>query len=718
MGISGTKGSLGIGLQRTKGNPAATIYHAPARVIGVGMTQNARTLGGEVSGKMWSHKSWKSGVSIDGDFEFTPRANTLGYLLRAFAGTASAVSVGDGAYRHTFQEATDTSHLPWVTLVKNISDVWAEQYLDTRVGSLRLDIPAAGVMTAAIDFAGCTPSETTVPTETWDDSPIFETTIGHVNLGGTSVGLNRVQLEFVNELTRDEQPVGSYYRDDLTLLRRSCRVMCDVTISDATIYRQVYNDGTVNWSPAVYSAELEVQLESSKYVVGSTRAKLRIVIPNVDFLTKPIVLNPAQGTIRATLTAELTLSGSSLPFYIELTNSTEKYQLTPEMLFQASLDGDLSYTTTGDVSSSLTGTGAVPYITGPFNGVQGVRIELTKDNLSTNPSLETNLNNWGNGGGHNAARAAGGQSGSWCYQATTTGPSIVINLPFSGTPVTQGQTYYLTFYHRGTGTAIGKQDRIMLYENPSAANTSNYFTYTANWTRHTIGRTIANAGQTLLCQIYNPANPYAVGEVVQFDAHQLELAAYASSYLDGSLGAGYSWSGTAHASTSTRAGGVISVPGGSWLDPARGAIFGWVAGQTTFTNLSNVLQIANADGSKIMAVRRHTGAGATRLGFYSDSAWALGSAAGAIGTAGAWKSLYFAWEPGAQYLSIDNETVVQTALADLGITSPTLYLGAAHDNTLQGNLALAEFTAYPEPLTVTQRTWLHSLGRAPVWEEF
>jgi hypothetical protein len=36
------------------------------------------------------------------------------------------------------------------------------------------------------------------------------------------------------------------------------------------------------------------------------------------------------------------------------------------------------------------------------------------------------------------------------------------------------------------------------------------------------------------------------------DALQVEEKGYATTYCDGSLGVGYSWSGTAHASTSTR----------------------------------------------------------------------------------------------------------------------------------------------------------------------
>lgn len=49
------------------------------------------------------------------------------------------------------------------------------------------------------------------------------------------------------------------------------------------------------------------------------------------------------------------------------------------------------------------------------------------------------------------------------------------------------------------------------------------------------------------------------GRLIYATAFQLEQKSYATSYADGSLGTGYSWSGTAHASTSARTAGAIAV---------------------------------------------------------------------------------------------------------------------------------------------------------------
>jgi len=72
--------------------------------------------------------------------------------------------------------------------------------------------------------------------------------------------------------------------------------------------------------------------------------------------------------------------------------------------------------------------------------------------------------------------------------------------------------------------------------------------------------------------------PGGTAESIDVDAFQCEKNAHPTSYTDGSLGTGYGWSGTAHASTSTRAGALVQaatacVPahaGGTaaWFTPA------------------------------------------------------------------------------------------------------------------------------------------------------
>jgi len=55
------------------------------------------------------------------------------------------------------------------------------------------------------------------------------------------------------------------------------------------------------------------------------------------------------------------------------------------------------------------------------------------------------------------------------------------------------------------------------------------------------------------------------------DCLQLEEKAYATSYCDGSIGTGYAWSGTAHASSSTRTKMTVTTDNANRINVTRGA---------------------------------------------------------------------------------------------------------------------------------------------------
>lgn len=62
------------------------------------------------------------------------------------------------------------------------------------------------------------------------------------------------------------------------------------------------------------------------------------------------------------------------------------------------------------------------------------------------------------------------------------------------------------------------------------------------------------------------------GDTLYLAGAQLEAKPYPTPYCDGSLGAGHAWTGTAHASASTRAAGVVTTPASSHITPYRGAL--------------------------------------------------------------------------------------------------------------------------------------------------
>lgn len=332
MSVSAAKGSFGIGLQTNRGTAAGTINYIKASSVNVNMDQQANPLGAEVGGSMWASGSFKTGVSVGGDAAFNVRADSIGWLLKAFSGSASASGPAAGVYSHSFFENDDPGFIPYVTLVKNISDMWTEQFVDCRVDTLRLDVPAAGIVTATVGFVGIMPKQIDNPVEVFDNSPLFETCVGEVSFNNDSTfKTTRVSFDFSNNLSRDERIVGSYYLDDVTMVRRTCRITCDTFLKDPTWYRQVYRFGDsangAAFNPRVFSAALDVVIETARPVAGTATGKIRIHIPNMDYLAFPVSL-AGNDILRVSLSAEVTITGSDRAFFIEVDNGLASYPTT------------------------------------------------------------------------------------------------------------------------------------------------------------------------------------------------------------------------------------------------------------------------------------------------------------------------------------------------------------------------------------------------------
>ena len=79
---------------------------------------------------------------------------------------------------------------------------------------------------------------------------------------------------------------------------------------------------------------------------------------------------------------------------------------------------------------------------------------------------------------------------------------------------------------------------------------SEWTTYKDGWHRYTYTRTLGAGATTAGMGVRVGLNASQGSFLV--DAFQVENKSYATPYADGSLGNGHSWSGTAHASTSSR----------------------------------------------------------------------------------------------------------------------------------------------------------------------
>lgn len=327
-------GALGLARQSAKDVLATPLVYVPATSISLEPQQNTQTLPPEVGGSYFLRGSYKASVTGAGDIGLVVRPNSFGQFLMGLCGqdTATGVSGQSGAYSHVFTPFTPAAgvDLPWFSYVKDISKLKAIQFLNTKVRSLRLDIPKASITTAQIGVLATTPSFVTpasLGTETFDTTPPFQTVQATIsltpegsgsNISANSIKMERFSLNLANNLSEDEFSVGSPYLDDVTLLQKTATVDMDVIIRDTALHDAVYSNGSAapsTWDPTVYRGALTITLTSGVNVPTTTQPySLQAQFPGLDFLMMPISLSGAD-LVRATLSTQVTLGTSGTDRY-------------------------------------------------------------------------------------------------------------------------------------------------------------------------------------------------------------------------------------------------------------------------------------------------------------------------------------------------------------------------------------------------------------------
>lgn len=174
-------------------------------------------------------------------------------------------------------------------------------------------------------------------------------------------------------------------------------------------------------------------------------------------------------------------------------------------------------------------------------------------NLVTNPSVERDTTGWAAIDGAIARSALHSAFGLYSLAVTpTSNPNDGVRGP--GFAAMSGGTYTFSVYVRGVA---GVPYRIFM-RNAGATHTSapTAFVGDGAWHRHTNSYT-AEATETLYVYVTKASS--ASTETFYVDAAQVEAKPYATTYCDGSLDApigfissGCTWTGVAHASTSSR----------------------------------------------------------------------------------------------------------------------------------------------------------------------
>lgn len=319
--------------------------------------------------------------------------------------------------------------------------------------------------------------------------------------------------------------------------------------------------------------------------------------------------------------------------------------------------------------------GGVIYRPGKFG--KAVQVAPATTNLLVNPSFEINTTEWATDypAATTLTRTAGALYGDYYLAVTATGTG---NFYSPAVTVTNSTAYAVSFWYR-TPSAI------MVHAH-EYGNSTNYGTATlptaTTWTRYTILMTTPASSSTMIRLIFSNLG---AGESIDIDGVQVEQKNYASPYCDGSLGTGHSWSGMAHASTSSRTGATLQYANAGGLSVQAGTIQMWVW-----------LDSYNASGGGLFG----SGANAEFDAYISSSGDVVFRTDGnsrSTGTValGSWTHLTFTWDAAANskkiYLNgVESTSTTYAATATLG---STLYVGsiAVGGNGLALNGLIDEF---------------------------
>ena len=224
------------------------------------------------------------------------------------------------------------------------------------------------------------------------------------------------------------------------------------------------------------------------------------------------------------------------------------------------------------------GAGGVIYRPGKF-GTKAAQFGGATANYVSNPSFETGTTGWSAWASATLDQTtADAYVGSYAMRITHVASSTSGALATYTTAVAGSYTasVYLRSYQSGD---IGYNCSILMrfnYTDASTEDTSYNHTITGEWER--ISVTATTNGAKTLSSIYVYLRDLLSGgsHYTLIDAVQLENNSYASAYCDGSLGTGHSWSGTAHASTSTRTAAQLTYPTSGNIHDEVGTFMAWV----------------------------------------------------------------------------------------------------------------------------------------------
>jgi hypothetical protein len=466
--------------------------------------------------------------------------------------------------------------------------------------------------------------------------------------------------------------------------------------------------GVANTGATGLSVEANAVRLTSSSDVGTTPAAAILASTAAGALT--LASLTAKGNIDVTSGGDLTVGSNIL--FVDASQSNVGINCSPDPQFDLDVNGNLRATyIIGKHAIQLKGVlllshfdGKAPYetnysgeptghmgqVASPTGGVifrpgkfyKALQVAAAATNVISNPSFETNTTGWSAILSASIARTnEGAVIGSYCAGVTTAG-SNTGGVTFAYTTSTGGAWTASVYLKAYTAADVGDNVSVRIrfnYTDVTSADTAVNHALTSDWTRVSVSATANGAKTVSSIEVHVRDLLSQSAHQWLMDAVQLEVGAIASPYCDGTLGgytaggvpdgSGHAWSGTAHASTSSRTAGSLTYPTAGNLLPNVGTVMAWVNPSYLHpTDNQTVFRATGTTAGHIMLRLNSVGK--------PQAYWGTGAltAAAAI-TAGAWTHLAMTYD--GTTLSLYVNGVLSTSGAASGFSGmpTTLYAG-------------------------------------------
>ena len=304
-----------------------------------------------------------------------------------------------------------------------------------------------------------------------------------------------------------------------------------------------------------------------------------------------------------------------------------------------------------------------------------------------------------------------------CTASTLDG---IDQLATSGAAAANGESWTLSGRIRAFAAGdVGKTVKPVIVERTSldvsvVADVGTAITLTDAWQSFAFTQVLGGGGTTAKVTVRFLAGAAVAVDFV-LDAVQLEKKAYATSYADGSIGTGYAWSGTAHASSSTRTAATVKVDEVNRANSRNGSLAVFLDRKADLGRLQYLTSIGNY-GSGQDLLEFYISAGDQIVSGWYVSADGGSSVAGSTVPASGFAMAYTDWK----------EVVIRNSLNTGARTQGTrgsslgTFVGAAAEMTFGGNRLgaagielnglIGPLAIYDSPLTAAERARVVALG--------